>query len=284
MYAYLTGHDEFDIQGFLTEFIRNFNLDKGKILPQYEVIHSLGYNGCFELPDETYRTKTLAIIEYARKGLYAAPDYLSVMHYAERLNNILELDLIKVREQLLDGLKCAISNTTLNSELSFSQFEMSGKAGELSPMNQQLYQDGMREIRTFRDKAERERQCALSLLLVTHFEEFETKYEQDQQFSARLSMTPILEQIGTAGMVDFIRKANQHRLNFLRFFFFERFQNLDMLNKEFDTLIEMIDGLDAYYQEETEKSGKTIRNFLLGNLLQSLTDVKAKHIALIGSA
>lgn len=284
LYTYLTGHGEFDCQQFIGEFIHNFNLEKGKILPQYELYQSLGYNNCFSLSDDEYRRRTMEMIDYARRGLYAAADYLSVMHYCERFDNVLNLDLSDVLVHMTDGVKLSISSSFLNWELSFGQFEMSGKAGELSRWNQQLYEAGMNEIKLHKEKLKRERLLDLSMKLIDHFEEFAERYELDRQFRGQVSMEPFLGQIGSKGLMDFIEKANHQRINFLRYFFSQRFQDLDILTKEWNTLNELVALLGDYHQRELDEVGKTIRNYLLGDLLRSLTEVTVKHASVVASA
>jgi Cdc6-like AAA superfamily ATPase len=284
LYAYITGHDEFNIEEFVHEFIRNFNLNRGKIMEQYEILHSLAPNNFFRLSDADYRTNTMTMIEYARKGMYGAADFLSVMYYSERMDNILELDLPQVEKDLEEGLVKSLPNAGLNSGMTFSQFEASGANDALSPLNKKLYETGIREIRNFRENGEQERQHDLSMLLISDFENFVEKHVNDRQFRSTISFMPILNRIGAENLINFLKAADQNKITFLIDFCLERYQDLNMLISEYDTLTVLTNLLQEYYDQEIEKCGKTIRNYLLGNLLQNFSDLRLKHLALIASA
>lgn len=101
IYNYVTGHEEFVINSFISEFKKKFNLEKGKVLPQYELLDSLSYHKCYDLSDDEYEEKTRTLIEYARNGRFDAVQYLPIMHYVERFDNAFNFNLDEVKTSLL---------------------------------------------------------------------------------------------------------------------------------------------------------------------------------------
>jgi hypothetical protein len=130
IYNYVTAYDEFNIAFFISEFKKKFYLEQGKVLPQYELLNSLAYQNCYNLSDDEYRSKTLLVIKYAEDGQFAPANYIDIMHYSERLNNVLELNLEEVKDKLFTGLKKIIQRQETSSDYDFTQFEMRGQVGE----------------------------------------------------------------------------------------------------------------------------------------------------------
>ena len=280
IYNYVTGYDEFAIEIFVAEFKKKFNLEKGKVLPQYEILHSLSYQNCFNLSDEEYNEKTLAVIEYAKSGLYAAVDYLSIMHYAERLDNILNLNLDEVKDGLIAGLHKSIESTPSAADLSFSQFEMSGKMSEISDVNEQLYKAGMKEIKLFEERKTKEKIESIANLLTTSPTEFQNQYRTDNNFQYHLSYYPFLNYIPPEKLLENIKKADSQTLHFLRNFFKDRYENTEKFKQEFENFKKFTDLLTAYQGELAGKEGNKIRNYIVSEFADSLVVIRNKGLQL----
>lgn len=268
IFAFLTGYNEFSIEQFIVEFKRNFNLENGKVLPQYEVLQLLSYNNWFNLTDDEYHSKTLEMIFYAESGLYSPADYLSVMYYAERLNNVLNLNLQDVFNKLVKGLKLSIASE--NSEVAFSQFQMSGQVGQLSPRNVELHQIGMDEITIVKQIKENSNKRNIAFLLFSDFQEFVKRFENDRQFSNQIAFYPVFEEIDAKLFFDFILKADKPALQYLIYFFQKRYQIEDVLKKEIGMISDLEKLLSEYLNQDEQKNIKPLRNYLLTELASNL--------------
>lgn len=279
IFAYVTGYQEFEPKTFVVEFTKHFKLDKGTVLPQFQLIQSLRYPNCFYLSDAEYRAKTLQLIKYANEGLFPVVEYLTVMHYAERMENILELDLDKVLIQLAAGLKTSLDNTPVNSELSFGQFEMSGQQVEISAWNKQLYTIGIQEIKAFRERRDRLKTEELCQLLTDQVQEFADKYQQDIDFKNKLTRNPFLRVIDRSRLSAMIVTADQEMLCFLQHFFHQRYHDHDILRQEYDFLTDFILIVKEQFDQHGEYHGGIMRNYLLKLLIGTLQEIDAKAIA-----
>lgn len=271
IFNYVTAYDEFNTETFVYEFKKRFNLEKGKVLPQYELVNSLSYQNCFNLTDDEYKVKTLKLIEYAEDGQFAPADYLSVMHFAERFNNVLGLNLEEVRDKLITGFKKYIQQQLTSSDISFSQFEMSGKMGEISEVNRQLYKAGMAEIKKFEEQKAKDKVQAIADLLTSNTAEFENQYRTDNNFRFHLSYYSFLNYINLKEFVDKIEEAEGQTLFFLRHFFKDRYENIEKLKDEFENLKKFTTLLTNYSNKINQENGNNIRKYVINEFVESLT-------------
>ncbi len=272
IYSYATANDELNVEQFIKEFARRFNLEKGQIAPQYELLNELGYMTCFDLTDQKYRDKTNQMLQYAYKGLYYAADYFTVMHFSERFDNVSELDLQAVLIKLMDGLEKAICNDQTNNELSFSQFEVSGYSEELSPASREMHRYGLHQIQLLRqNKAKQEMQKSVNLL-ITDVDAFREKYKSDRQFKSALFEYPFLEIITPQVMFDNLLQMPNNAIWFFKHFLIDIYKNSEKLRKEKSLLGDFHEKLGSLYQEFEGKE-KKLRNYLLANLLSSVKEI-----------
>ncbi len=275
IYNYVTGYDEFIIDNFITEFKKKFNLEKGEVLPQYEILNSLGYQNCFNLTDSEYKEKTLAAIEYALAGHYAPANYLTIMHFAERLDNILDLDLEEVKDKLIVGLKKTVENIPLK-DLDLSQFEMSGKMGEISEINKRFYKEGMAEFEQLEERKTKEKIVAIADLFTRNPEEFQNQYVTDSNFKFHLSFYPFLNYLEPETLVENIKKADSRTLIFMRHFFKDRYENLNKLKKEYQNFTKFTDLVLDYKDQLANSGNQKIRTFAINELGNSLIILRDK--------
>lgn len=273
VFNYVTAYDEFNTAAFISEFKKRFNLEKGKVLPQYELYNSLSYQNCFNLTDDEYRDKTLALIKYAEDGQFAPADYLSVMHYSERLNNVLGLNLEEVRDKLITGLKKFIQQQPTSSDLSFTQFEMSGQMSEISEVNKQLYKAGMAEIKKFEEQKAKDKVQAIADLLTNNTSEFENQYRTDNNFRFHLSYYSFLNYINLDEFVEKMKVADSQTLFFLRHFFKDRYESIEKLKDEFDNFKKFTTLLSEYRDKLNQEDGNNIRKYVINEFLESLTKI-----------
>jgi hypothetical protein len=276
IYNYVTASEEFSTASFIDEFKRKFNLNKGDILPQYKLLHSLGYDNCFNLPDNEYQIKTLSIIQHAKNGDYQPVDYLTVMHFSERLNNILELDLNQVKNDLILGLSKVIQKTNTTNDLSFSQFVMSGSRGELSELNTEVYLSGMSEIEKLKEKIKSNKIQHIVNLLVTDPLQFQTELNAVNDFSYHLSEFPVLNYVDIYSFFQTTIDANGQVLDFLKRFFKSRYSNTSNLSKEADSLKKYLDLLVEYRNNFVGANENKIRFFVFSEFVSTLANIVSR--------
>jgi hypothetical protein len=283
IYNYVTGYDEFNIESFKLEFKKIFKLEQGQILPQYELFNALSYPNCFNLSDEEYREKTLALIDNAKNGQYAAEEYLSVMQFAERFNNILDLNLEEVKGSLIIGLQKIINNFPTSNDLSFNQFRMRGRFDELSNVNKKLYNEGMEELKLFQERQIREKIGTIANLFTSDFTEFEKQHQVDNNFKLLLENNPFLNYVNIEELLKKIKIANGQTLNFLSDFFKDRYESTDKLKAEVENLKKFTKQLIDYRQQLICEPRNKIRSFLISEFTESIIAIRDKAVQLYES-
>jgi len=273
IFHYVTAYDEFDTAVFISEFKKHFNLEKGKVLPQYELFNLLSYQNCFNLTDEEYRDKTLELIKYAEDGQFAPADYLSVMHYSERLNNVLGLNLEEVKDKLLLGLKKFIQQQPTSSEISFTQFEMSGRMSEISEINRQLYKAGMVEIKKFEEQKIKDKLQAIADLITHDTSEFENRYRSDNEFRSNLSYYSFFNYLNIEEFVNKMKLSDSQTLFFLRHFFKDRYESIQKLKDEFESFKKFTSLLSEYRDNLNQEESNNIRKYVITEFVESLSNI-----------
>jgi hypothetical protein len=269
IFNYVTGHDEFSIDNFIVEFKKIFHLEKGNILPQYTVLNSLNYPNCFSLDDKAYQEQTLKLIEYASEGRYSPVEYLSIMHYVERFDNILNLNLEDVKNKLLAGLITVIKIGAFPDH-SYSQFDMSGRMSEISAINKQLYKEGMAAIK--QEKRNKIKQKILNAvdLLTSDIQEFQRRYETEQDFRLHLDHYGFLNNVEPSTLLEKIKVADNHTLFFLQQFFRDRYRDRAKLIQEFESLKNITDLLIQYNSELSATQTQKIKAYVVNQLTNTL--------------
>jgi hypothetical protein len=105
IYEYLTGGGNFNYSKLITELKRIYHIQDNVIQPHYIVYNALGYQKCFSLNDKDYLRLTRELLEYAKKGYYEIPHYMSIFHYITRFNNPLNISVNKLESTLIKGMK-----------------------------------------------------------------------------------------------------------------------------------------------------------------------------------
>lgn len=276
IFNYVTAYDEFSIDNFIVEFKKIFKLDNGKVVPEYEILHSLSYNNCFNLTDEEYREKTMAIIQFAENGKYLPADYLSVMHYCERLDNVLGLNLEEVKDKLVAGLTKQIKLLPTTGDISFTQFEMSGRMSEISEINQQLYKAGIAEIKLFKEKQIKDKIELIAELFTKDIAEFENLYRTDFSFKSNLSYYSFLNYLNIEKFVEKLKTSDSQTIFFLRNFFEDRYENIGKLEDEFENIKKFTRLLTDYRDSCNEAKENNIRKYVVTEFVESLNKLIKK--------
>lgn len=273
IFNYVTAYEEFNVYEFIEEFKSKFNLNKGKTLPEYQLLEDLSYQQCFELSDEEYLQKTVALIEYAKKGKYAPAEYLTVMHCAERFENILSLNLEQIKNDLVGGLSTSIENSPLQAGV-FTQFEMSGHSSEISQHNKDLHKIGMSIIRELREKRIKGKMEKIADLLISNPSEFEQQLQNNSDFRSEVSTQPLLKYIDKIKFFESIRNANANVIMWLRHFFKDRYEDSRNIAVEMDSLVALTAFLNEYSSDLRQHiDGNRIRSFVVSEFLKAVTEI-----------
>ena len=277
IFYYVTGYNEFLIEDFIKEFTKEFNLNRGKVLPQYELLNLLSYNNYFNLIDEEYKIKTYEMIQFAEAGLYKPSDYFAASYQAERMDNILNLDIDKLQKQFKTGLTKSIWNTELTTDHDFTHFRFAGSGDGLSSNQKELHAYGVEEINKFCEQKEKERVEHIGNLLLTNVEEFENKFNQDKDFRFSIEQFPFLKDISTDSLFDIIIRAKNKEVFFLNRFFHNRYKNHEMFKQEEHNYNSLRDQLCKYKEEVIEKEDKSIKSYLLKDLIGTFLEIEKKY-------
>jgi len=280
IFNYVTAHDEFNTESFIGEFKEKFKLDQGKVPPQYEALNSLSYQNCLSLPDKEYHDKTTLVIKYAEDGQFVLPsDYLTVMYYAERFNNVFGLNLVEVKDKLIKGLKkCVQRQSSPSAHINFSQFRGTVGDGEISDINKQLYEAGIAEIERFEEQAIKDKvQKSIDELLINNTLEFENHYIANNKFLAVFSHYAFLNYINLEEFIDKIKAANGTILFSLIYFFKEKYKNSEKIKGELENLKKFTSLLSEYQEKLSQVDGNKLRSYILKEFIEALTKLIEKQ-------
>jgi len=225
IFTHLTNYSDFNIEEFIDEFNSIFNVDNGVILPEYQIMNSLSYGSCFELSDIEYKRNTLELIENAKRAKYLPSEYLTVIHYVERYDNLLELNIENVFEDIKVGL---ITSIKKSKEHEFSRFKMTGHS-ELSHINQKVIDFGIEEIR--KEKGERKgiQLNAIKDNLLESPAEFFEQYIEDSTLNYTVNDYPMFSSITESETFMMLKEGDKRVLGSFKKFLEERYQNTTLV-------------------------------------------------------
>ena len=273
IFKYVTASDEFNVEFFITEFTKRFNLGQGKTLLQYEILDSLHYKNYLELSGEQYKMNTLSMIEYAEKGFFTPVDYLTVMHFSERFDNILNLNLEDVRDKLIAGLKKAFADNPEASKFLKVEFEMSGASDEISENNKGIYQAGLEEFKKNEDLQQKEEYKKISDLLINDTEEFRRKYDSDPNFQTTASYYSFLADVNINEFAEKIKRGDNSSITYIKIFLEKRYKNVEKLKSEIHSISALKDSLLNYKNELTNNDTDILRKYVFDEFYEFLTKI-----------
>lgn len=272
IFNFVTTYDEFDTDEFVAEFKSKFNLNKGEVLPQYKLLNELSYSNFFNLTDNEYKQKTKELIEYAKEGRYKPNDYLTVIYFVERFNDLfLEYNLEDKKQLLTAGFRQSLRN--YENELpdgSLIQFEMSAKSSQLSQISNELFQEGMKIVNEFKDKKESKKKAEIVTLFVNDLSSFAIKYELDRDLRFDLSSYPFMNLVRADNLIELVKKSDNSKLIFLNTFLKERYSNHQILSKELETIKEFKELLLDYANSIRNEEGNKLRGYFLEEIINTL--------------
>lgn len=281
IFSYVTGYDEFRIDSFISEFKTIFNLEKGETLPQYELMDELCAPKWFSLTDKEYEQKTLELLEHAYVGDFSEGNYIGIMNLAERLNNILELNLDKVKNDLISGLKKAIRHSAQTLKLDVYQFSMSSAIEDLSPRQKELLQNGIKEIETIKSEEIQNDATDKANLFITNILEFKKQYQIDSDFKNHIIYNPILSLIDPKVLFEKIILSNVEELIFINYFFIKRYMEYNIskiLKQEFENLQILTNYLTDYCNNSVINVDEKIKHHHIQEISNSLINTQQMAI------
>lgn len=272
IFDFTTSHSEFIIEDFVAEFKEIYHLQNGSIPLHYQVFNELSYPECLDLSDVAYMQKTHEMIEYAKEGKYILNEYLVIMQYSERFNNMLGLDLESVKKDLIVGLRKAIRALTDKSALQFEQFKLSN-GNAMSSYSRDLLNAGNESIEELKktNEAALAKDC-LHILLEDSLE-FQHLLETDAQFRYHAFLYPILSEAEPEEFVERVKRKSNKELRFITLFFRERFADKENLKKEISHIMKIKDLLTVYRNDLLAEENANIRTFVVEDLLSTLSQM-----------
>ncbi len=222
IFNFVTKFQKFSAKEFISDFKRAYNIEKGVTLPQYEILDKLSYYNCYDLTDQEYKKLTKDAFEYAKNGLYKAPELATIMHYIERFSNPLELDLDVVQKEILQGLEKSVNTRGLNSPTELMQFKFTGESPDISKWVGAIFSAGNKIIEKSNEILKSETDLEISKSLCDNIEGFLTKYVQDQEFSSLVNFNPFLRTLDISNFGKALSVASGKTIYLLQHFFKER--------------------------------------------------------------
>lgn len=276
IFKYVTFKDEFILDEFISDFKDKFHLNKGQILPQYQLVEELRPDYYFNLSDKECLEKFDRIFEFVDLGIYKIDDYLSLMFLVQRFKDIFGIDLEKAYHRLVGGLKKAIQNTGSNYEVEFDHFKGGGKSSNYSEHQGKLYDIGLAEIKLYLERKYQKHLHEIIALLMKDYKEFQDKLRGEKHFEYEISEFSFLKYISDQDFMDYVKTNDNGLIKFLINFFKRRYSNADRFVDEASFINSFFKLLNEYSKELVKKKDKKIRRHLVNELLIALSEIRKK--------
>lgn len=277
IYNFVIGHDDFVSDKFVKEFKSKFKLENGEMLPHYKLLSELDYQHIYNLTEEEYKTKTLEVIKIAEEGKYDFETYYSVMHYAERLNNILNLDLNEVSERLQKGLRLSIDRNIDHPDIEGKAaiFRLNAESFKLNKYVEAIFDCGMQYISSLSNKKDSEKLMSVIDDILNNTDHFYKKYEEDKDYRRYFNKTSILQNINPDELIISLIRTSNANVNKFRFMLKSRYNlrysdNIEILSEEKDTLVRLLPLLEEALNVIKEKKEINFKSHLFNELISQM--------------
>ncbi|WP_194767097.1 hypothetical protein [Tamlana sp. I1] len=105
IFNYITGTSSFDIKELISEIKNIYQIEGSKIPDREKALQKLSYWQCIDLPLNEYRKLTNQMLTFVDKGAYNLDQYPTIIHYATRFNNVLNLNINNLKKRFKRGIK-----------------------------------------------------------------------------------------------------------------------------------------------------------------------------------
>jgi hypothetical protein len=105
IFNYITGTSSFNINELISEIKNIYQIEGSKIPDREKALQKLSYWQCIDLPLNEYRKLTNQMLTFVDKGEYNLDQYPSIINYATRFNNVLNLNINNLKKRFKRGIK-----------------------------------------------------------------------------------------------------------------------------------------------------------------------------------
>lgn len=214
-----TGAANFSIAAFLNEFKKRYHLDQVQVA-EYVAFHKLTNWKSLKLSHEEYRDTTNQVISYALEGKYKLHEYLVVYFFAERYDNILDLDLTSLRQSLITTM------SALPVE-SAEEIDVLQSTNEYSSNMKAIREHGLTVYKKSEASKELKKEENVVATFLTHFSELHEKYHSDEQFKRDITHFPVLKMINVDSFFEKVITAQPITLSFFMSFLQARYHTIN---------------------------------------------------------
>lgn len=104
IFKYITGTSSFNIDELISEINNKYQIEDSKIPEREKIMHKLSYWQCIDLSLKDYRDLTSQLLSFVDIGEYKLDQYPSIFHLATRFNNILNFNLLILKNRFKRGI------------------------------------------------------------------------------------------------------------------------------------------------------------------------------------
>lgn len=223
-----------------------------------------------DLSDDIYREHTLKAIDFARKGQYRVSEYLTIMHFAERMDNILELNLMEVQQQLIDGFKKAVVNPKLTSGEDFMQFEFSGGQQGLSTHVLAVYERGLQLVAEERKRRAHEKIAQIAALFVNKPIVFQEEVQADSGFRVSVDNCAFINTLEMGVLFEKTVNADASTIFYYTGFLADRYMNTQLLQAEKVQINDLVKRLQIFLNENASNK-PTIQLYFIRQMVEKVS-------------
>jgi hypothetical protein len=272
IFDFATGACEFDIEQFQEDFKSNYHLDKGDVLPEYQVVNALSYFQVLDLSDIEYREKTLQLIDFAKQGKFKLIEYLMVYHYASRFENILELDLDKLRDELLVTIENLEKdeNYIRKDDTPLIQLQHSNSENA----NQEIIRHKLIEIVKRKQGTTKDQELKnITKTFEKDLANLDERFHNDADFKMSITQTPVFASVNVDLLFEQILTAPPSSILMLKSILNERYGYSIPLESERNFLSILTEKLDYHLEDNPEN---TLRIWTINELLKHLFGITSQ--------
>lgn len=274
IFMYIIGQASFEIENLKRELNKLFIVENGNIPDTQKTLNALGYFNCLELDDKKYRETTNKMLEFVDQGKYQLVEYPTAFHFATRFNNLLGLNIDKLKIRFKKGIDKGKTNYKFDNHLHF----------RLVLDENTEFKDDLSEIMKYcininknvERANEKQNIVELEQLLENDFEKF-LKTARDVQGSYKFS--PFWLDISFHKVYLVINQLSNIQLTELAFYLQDRYRmNIyEKLYPEKDFLIDLKNKINSPQKRKVKNLRNASLDFLIKHIDESINNFPSQQ-------
>jgi hypothetical protein len=238
IFEYGTGSRAFEIHKLKDEIQKYFLVEEGNIARHIVIFNKLSYSNhsYLRLTDSQYKALTYEMLKYVDKGVYTLKDYTTVFHFATRFNNVLNMNIGKLKKRFKKGIEKGFNKYDYVDQLDFYLMVTDGTEFKEDVLEIRKHCLSINEaIGKANNKQNQEN---IIQLLENDFEEFMKQVNSDQYspFWNDIPLKKIMLSLNKIEKFQIIRLANYFNNRYRRYIYEGLYPEKEFVTNFIDTI------------------------------------------------